>query len=532
MKERTYRIWKWLAVALAILFLAAAGVSAILAYRLRPAPREKAIELLEKRFDDVRLGKLDLRILPRLGLPYVIATGEGLSLGLPGREGAPPFITMDRFTVSVWILDLLRDPIRIRSLELDTLQLQIPPKEDEDGDEEGEPDEDENESPPVFLIEKLVADGTVLRILPQDPEKAPLEFDLHHLRVQSVGVDSPMEFQSLLQNAKPPGEIDTTGTFGPLRLDEPGLTPVSGTYVFQEADLSVFKGIAGILYSEGEFSGALGRIEVHGFTETPDFRLTSAGNPVHLKTEFDAIVDGTSGDTLLQPVDATLESSRFRTRGGVAETPGTEGKTVSLDAETVDGRIEDFLRLAMKSESPFLTGDIRFNAKIVIPPGDVDVVEKIELDGQFEIDSARFTDPRVQERVTKLSDFGKGKEGSEDARADPAPDAERVLSNLSGTFHLQDGVMTLGGLSFGVPGAEVRFAGTYGLVSEEIDLRGELRLEATLSEATTGIKSFFLKLVDPLFRKEDAGAVIPIKVEGTRKQPDLGVDVGRVITRK
>jgi hypothetical protein len=60
-------------------------------------------------------------------------------------------------------------------------------------------------------------------------------------------------------------------------------------------------------------------------------------------------------------------------------------------------------------------------------------------------------------------------------------------------------------------------------------LRGTLKLDAKLSQTTTGIKSFLLKAIDPLFKKKDAGAVIPIKVTGTRSQPSFGLDVARVV---
>jgi hypothetical protein len=83
-----------------------------------------------------------------------------------------------------------------------------------------------------------------------------------------------------------------------------------------------------------------------------------------------------------------------------------------------------------------------------------------------------------------------------------------------------------------VPGAEVDIEGTYGLVDRRIDLHGELRLDAKLSETTSGIKSFFLKLVDPLFKKKDAGAVIPIRVGGTPDDPSFGLEVGRLLNRE
>jgi hypothetical protein len=429
---------------------------------------------------------------------------------------------MREFSAEVGLLGLLRDPIRVESLRLDELRIQIPPKESK-REEAGS----EKESPPVFVIEELVADGTVLRILPRDPEKEPLQFDLHELQVLFAGLGEPMRFDALLDNAKPPGSIDTRGTFGPLLIEDPGESPVSGEYVFADADLGDFKGIGGTLYSEGRFDGILRRLEVEGFTETPDFRLEPVGQPIHLRTDFKAIVDGTSGDTLLVPVDALLESSRIRTEGGVTRLPGDEkGKTVCLDARGAEGRIEDFLRLAMKSEKPFMTGMIGFDAMILIPPGEVDVVKKLVLDGKFEIQSAEFPERKVQEKVDKLSDAGTS--GSDEAVA-PLRE-ERVLSDIRGSFELSNGVMTLSSLGFTVPGAQVRLEGTYGLETEKMDFRGELRLDAKLSETTSGIKSFLLKLVDPLFEKDDAGAVVPVKITGTPDKPSFGVEVGRVFS--
>jgi hypothetical protein len=512
-----------LVVAMVVIVAALMALPRIWIHRLRPAARDKVIELLEERFDDVRLERLDLRLPPgSLLFPRLMATGEGFSISLPGRatEGVPPFVTMKEFEVEVGLFGILRNPIRVRSLRMDELTIQIPPKKDEGPGGKSEP-------PPPFVVEYLVADGAVLRILPQNPKKDPLQFDLHQLRVRSAGLGEPMEFDAILRNAKPPGEIQTEGKFGPLRLFDAGASPVSGRYVFAKADLSVFDGIGGTLYSEGQFDGVLGRIEVSGFTETPDFQLKSAGNPTPLRTDFEAVVDGTSGDTFLQPVEAVLARSRFRTEGGVAKRPGTDGKTVCLDAEGRGDRIEDFLRLAMKTESPFMTGEVRFRSLILIPPGKVDVVGKLVLDGEFVIETAQFTEGKVQERVDKLSQTGQGETAE---RAVSALREERVASDMRGSFRLEGGVMSLSYLSFAVPGAEVRLKGTYGLVSERIDFRGELRTEAKVSEMTSGVKSFFLKLLDPLFEKKGAGAVIPIRIGGTADSPAFGLDMGRVVS--
>ncbi|HSF18595.1 MAG TPA: AsmA-like C-terminal region-containing protein [Vicinamibacteria bacterium] len=528
-KVRDYKaIWKGLAIAaLALVLLGLLGPF-VFVRLLRHKAREKAVALLEKRFDHVELERLEISMHPGFSiLPLLSAAGEGLSISLPGREMEPPFVTITDFAVELSLLGLVRDPIRIKSLQLDELQIQIPPKRE--GDSAGPESESGDERLPVFLIEKLVADGTLLRILPDDPVKAPLDFDLHQLEVASAGLGEPMHFEALLTNPKPPGDIDTEGDFGPLLLSDPGASPVSGTYVFENADLGVFRGISGILRSEGRFDGVLGRIEVTGFTETPDFRLKSAGNPVPLRTAFQAIVDGTKGDTFLVPVEATLEKSRFRTEGGVSERPGTEGKTVCVDAEGTGGRIEDFLRLAMKSEKPFMTGDVRFRSLVMIPPGEVDVAQKLILDGEFVIDSALFPEREVQEKVDMLSNAGRGiNEG------DPAAPLreERVFSDMRGSFRLENGVLSVSHMSFHVPGAAVRLRGTYRLQSEEIDFHGELHLKSKLSETTTGIKSFLLKLIDQLFSDDGAGTVVPITISGKADDPSFGVAVSRALSGK
>ena len=81
-------------------------------------------------------------------------------------------------------------------------------------------------------------------------------------------------------------------------------------------------------------------------------------------------------------------------------------------------------------------------------------------------------------------------------------------------------------LSFLVPGASVTLDGTYGLADGRIDLSGNARLQAKLSQTTTGFKSFLLKAVDPFFSKKGAGTVLPIKITGTRDSPSFGLNLG------
>ena len=87
---------------------------------------------------------------------------------------------------------------------------------------------------------------------------------------------------------------------------------------------------------------------MRGRTETPDFALTSAGNPMPLTTEFDAVVDGTSGDTILNSVRAVLGRSHIATRGRVVRAREVKGRLIKLDVNVDRARLEDLLRLAVK----------------------------------------------------------------------------------------------------------------------------------------------------------------------------------------
>ena len=93
--------------------------------------------------------------------------------------------------------------------------------------------------------------------------------DLAH----SVADDRPMAFHATLRNPEPPGEIRTDGQFGPLERNDVGKTQVSGSYVFENANLGVFHGIRGTLASDGNFNGVLEELGVEGNTDVPDFEV-------------------------------------------------------------------------------------------------------------------------------------------------------------------------------------------------------------------------------------------------------------------
>jgi hypothetical protein len=359
-------------------------------------------------------------------------------------------------------------------------------------------------------------------IVPREPAKPPKVWLLHELRVRSVSASTAMPFEATLTNAVPPGRIDTDGSFGPWHRDDPGHTPLEGRFTFAEADLGVFKGISGLLSAQGTYAGRLDTIEVHGDTETPDFAVSVSGQTVPLRAAYHAVVDGTNGDTRLESIDASFLQTSLHARGAVVNVEGAKGREVSLDVEMEDGRLEDVLRLAVKSTKAPMTGALSLVTKLVIPPGDRDVVDKLRLDGRFAIDGGSFADAGVRRQIAGLSERARGRP----ATTAPA----EVASDFRGRFTLADGVLTLPQLVFDVPGAVVELSGSYGLRTEALAFKGQLVMDAKVSETIGGWKSWLLKPLDPIFR-EKGRTVVPIKIEGTREDPQFGLDVKRVFSK-
>jgi hypothetical protein len=333
-----------------------------------------------------------------------------------------------------------------------------------------------------------------------------------------------MPFDAELTNGIPPGEIATTGAFGPWHPHQPGRTPLEGTFTFARADLSVFSGIRGILSAHGRFGGMLQRIVVNGETDTPDFTVMVGGHPFALHTTYQATVDGTNGNTYLDQIDAKFLDSALTARGKVVDAPaGVSGRIVSLDIAMEHARIEDVMHMAVKSTPPPMRGGLKLTTRFLLPPGHSDVADRLQLDGRFAIARARFMNYDVQSKINELSHRSRGKT--------PEDTHDGVLSDFQGRFELGHGRLKIPTVTFSVPGANVRLAGNYALKPETLDFRGTLGMQAKVSETQSGFKSLLLKVVDPLFKRPGGGSSIPIRIRGTRNNPDFGLDFGRVFKR-
>ena len=180
-----------------------------------------------------------------------------------------------------------------------------------------------------------------------------------------------------------------SGHFGPWNADNPRDTQLDGSYSFSHADLNTIKGISGILSSHGQFGGVLDHITIDGETQTPDFALDVSDHPMPLHTVFHAYVDGTTGDTYLDPVQARLKDSDFTASGKVVLIRG-QGHDIQLNVDVPHARMQDFLELGVKTRPPVMNAVITMKANLHIPPGDTRVPQKIELAGKFQLHDVRF----------------------------------------------------------------------------------------------------------------------------------------------
>jgi len=508
---------RWLLVGILAAALLLIGGAVIVAWGVSPWVRDRVVETLAARLDsEVTLESFHVSFLPRPGF-----VGRGLVIRYHGRTDIPPFIAIRQFSGTTDLTGLLRR--RAREVRLEGLEISVPPRRGDDlphMDIGGGTDSGGGRT----FADRLVSEDARLSILSKDPKKNPKVFDIATLEMRDAGLAGPSAFTASLTNPIPLGAVDASGHFGPWRADAPSLTPVDGEYAFK-ADLGAIKGVGGTLDSVGSFAGVLERIEAKGSTTTPNFSLPSLhAGALPLETRFEAVIDGTSGDVFLTTVDARLGASAFSTSGAIVGVEGGRGKRVTLDVRGDGARIEDFMRLTVDSAQPPLSGAISFQARLDIRPGDVDIVDKLWLTGDFSLADAHFGSRVVQDKVDELSRRGRGM--PEDESVDD------VVSDMKGKFALKDGMMTIPVVTFRVTGARVRMAGVYGLRGGTLDFRGDVRLDAAASTMVSGVRSWLLKPFDSLFRKQGEGTSVAIKVEGTKDAPKFGVEIGRTLSGK
>ena len=494
-----------------VLVIAALIAGDVLLHRASPILKAKVVETLSTRFDSrVQLDKFQVSLLKGFQV-----SGAGLKLYPNHLPIDGPMIAVDHFSFRVlgW-RQLLQTPLLVHHVQVSGLSIQIPPKNQRSNmphlQNQGE---DKSHSGIKIEVVQIDVDQATLVIENGKPNKVPLNFVIHKLVLKSVAAGQPMKFHATLVNPRPIGNIDSSGDFGPFNADSPGDTSVRGTYSFSHADLNSIKGLGGMLASTGTYQGQLDNITVDGETTTPNFSLDIANHALPLNTKFHAIVDGTNGDTWLQPVDAWLRHTHIIAKGQIVRMPNVEGRDIRLDVTVDPGNIQDLLYLADKASQPLMNGQVTLHTDFDLPPGPEDVPKKLRLKGNFQLLDIHFPDPKIQSKVDELSLRGQGhaKEAHQEGDAlkagnNQAATAANAASEMRGTFTLGGGTITLPTLNYRVPGAEVALQGNYSITNQNLDFTGKARLDAHVSQMVTGWKSW---LSSPLIPSSPKTAPAP-----------------------
>lgn len=432
--------------------------------------------------------------------PYAGYVAEGVTFRRQLAPGAPaqPFITVKRLTVRASYFGLFRKPHRLSTVLAEGLHMVIP------GGGINLSSQSSGKFDPVSIAE-LRFEQAVLDIATSSHEPGPLTFTVHSARFLNVASGSTVAFSSSVHIPEPPAEVETKGWVGPWRNDHGTVrnTPLSGSYVLRDGNLGHYQSLMGVFSSEGEFTGTLAGLNVKGSTASPDFGARESKHHVRLHTRFAGSVDLRNGDVNLPSLQAELGKTALNATAKVAGSP----KTVGLNVIRGKGEVEDLVLLFSDAPRSSIVGPIIFSAATALPPGDAPFTQRVRLEGKFDIDRAHFTSTQTQQGVDKLSAESKG-EHSQIAEDNDA------VSDLDGRVVLEKGVGRFSEITFSVPGATANMAGTYSFLNQQVKFDGKMRMRATLSQATTGVKSVFLKVLDPFYKKKGAGAELPVKMQG------------------
>ena len=513
------RLLLWLAVlafvALAALFI----VGELLIRRAAPILKGRIIETLSTRFHArVELDTLDVSLIKGLEV-----SGGGLRIHNPVDTVAPgafsPLISVQHFSFHANLRGLFLKPTHAGTVYVSGLTIDIPPH--------GLRQSTTATAPPYqhgkleITVDHFLCEDSQLLIENGNPAREPRRFVLKRIELWEIGRDAPWRYDATLINALPRGNLHAAGAFGPWNTEIPGASFISGHYTFDHADLSSINGVRGTLSSTGDFRGQLNRIAVTGTTQTPDFTLDSANHPMPLNTSFGAVVDGTTGDTFLNPVQAQLAGTRIVCTGSIVNIRG-QGHVTDLDVNIPDGGLQDLLALAVRTRPVYLTAAIATRARLHIRPGKESVLQRIAIAGRFTLHRMRFTNPQIQTQIDELSMRAQGRP------ADATATAPVAASQMVGDFNLSAARLHFDKLDYTLPGATVQLSGIYSLDGEQFDFHGNVRTQAQVSQMVTKWwQQLLLKPVDHFLRKDGAGTEVPIKISGTQNKPQFGLDFGR-----
>jgi hypothetical protein len=414
------------------------------------------------------------------------------------KESSPPLITIQRLTIRSTFSALLHHHVSIIRAEGARVNWQ---KEQSKRHSNSQP----------TVVDRLIADHAVLEV-PRNSPEGPLQFIFHNFEVRNLGGGGQSTFAAKLDNPLPHGLLHVSGRFGPWNSSTPTRTALDGEYGLDKADLSVFPSIAGMVSSQGRFSGTFDNLSVQGQTFAPELTVVSTHHGLPLQTNFLARVNGATGDVILPSVKAQFGKDDLEIQGSIARY--RDGRRIaSLEIQCDRGRIEDTFYPFIQSPRAPVTGAVRFRMHVTIPSGKEMFQKKLGLTSTFEIENAHFTHEQTQLNLSKIAQ----------APHQQHPDTTAPAS-LRGRVSVENGVARFSELQVEDQDARANLRGEFGLLDQRVNLHGELKTATSLTKATHGIKTIFAKVIEPFFKKKPHDTEVPVRIGGTYGHPQFGLD--------
>ena len=498
---KTHRQWPYI-LALAALFLIPIGVQVIdnhWPYRYRNVQ-----PLLQKVF----ASQIKIYHYHRIYFPNPGFVADDLTLRRNSAPDLPPVGSAHHLRVEGRWIDLLLLRRRVMLVEVDGLHIVIPPVGSRANHEDFPPGSASDFAGPSTVVEHLHMTNALLDILRTDGSR--YSFPIRDLLIGNLHARETISYVLDMQTTRPSGHIQAHGTFGPLLPKHLAATSLSGDFTYSPVNLADIGGIRGTLSATGNFHGTIADIEATASSNTPDFAV-GKGRPTPVATTVSGAINGLNADIVLHSVDAHTGHTTVHAAGTIAGAP----KITNLDI-TANGRAQDILRPFLHGEVP-VSGAVTLHSRafIAAAANKEKFLDRLKMEGAFEIPSEHITQASTERSLTA---FSKRAQGLPSPRPDDDSVAD-VLSAIGGPATLRHAVVSTSRFTFRVPGAEIdNLSGTFNLLNQNVHLLGDLRMQSDISHVTTGFKSLLLKPLAPFFRKQGAGAVIPIAITGSPGQ--------------
>jgi hypothetical protein len=445
----------------------------------------------------------------RTYFPHPGFVADSITLRRNSAPNLPPVGTVTHLRVEGRWIDLLLLRDRVHLVTADGLHVIIPPAGSAANKEDFPPGSSGDFIGPPTVVEQLDLQNATLDL--QRVGGGRYTFPIRRLLIGNLHQGETISYSVDMQNAQPSGRIQAHGTFGPLLAGKLETTPVAGDFTFTGVNLSEIQGLHGTFSAVGHFQGKLQGIEGSAQYSTPDFSV-AVGRRTLVEGAMSCAVNGLNGDITLHAVDVRTGSSVIHAEGNIAGEP----KVTNVDLLVEQGRVEDLLRPFLAGETP-VTGPVVLHGHANLAGAGASFFERLTMNGAFTVPGERFTDTPKERNLTAFSQRAQGTKTGEDSPA--------VLPSVAATVSVSNGMAHISSLIVHMPGAAVRLNGAFDLQNQNVRLAGDLRMQSDVSHVTSGFKAILLKPLAPFFKKDGAGAVVPIAITGTPHHYKVGQNI-------